>query len=71
MAKDCKENGRGISLTDKEMAKRFLFGGRVTYQGNHYHVIEINHSRNVYTIKRDYDVIRLGGIKASECEPYD
>lgn len=51
--------------------ERYLFGGRVTYQGEHYHVIEISHLRNVYTIKRDHDVIRLGGIKASECEPYD
>ena len=32
-----------ISMTDKEIMNRFLFGGRVTYQGNHYHVLEVNH----------------------------
>ena len=58
-------------MTDKEMMERYLFGGRVNYQGERCHVIDVSHSKNVYTIKRDHDVVRLSGIKASECEPYD
>ncbi|MBD7894573.1 hypothetical protein H9564_02350 [Limosilactobacillus sp. Sa3CUN2] len=53
------------------MMERYLFGGRVNYQGERYHVIDVSHSKNAYTIKRDHDVVRLSGIKASECEPYD
>ena len=61
-----------ISMTDKEIMNRFLFGGRVTYQGNHYHVLEeVNHLKNTYTLELQHGSERVTGVKASECEAYD
>mgnify|MGYP005795898233 FL=1 len=59
------------NMTDKEMMNRFLFGGRVTYQGNHYHVLEVNHLKNTYTLELQHGSERVTDVKASECEPYD
>ena len=51
--------------------ERYLFGGRVTYQGERYHVLEVNHLNNTYTLEPDYGGKNVTGVKASECEPYD
>ena len=51
--------------------ERYLFGGRVTYQGEHYHVLEVNHLNNTYTLETDYGGKNVTGVKASECKPYD
>lgn len=53
------------------MMNRFLFGGRVTYQGYHYHVLEVNHLKNTYTLELQHGSERVTDVKASECEPYD
>lgn len=58
-------------MTDKEMMERYLFGGRVTYQGERYHVLGVNHLNNTYTLEPDYGGKNVTGVKASECEPYD
>lgn len=60
-----------ISMTDKEIMNRFLFGGRVTYRGKHYHVLEVNHLKNTYTLELQHGSERVTDVKASECEPYD
>ena len=53
------------------MMERYLFGGRVNYQGEHYHVLEVNHLNNTYTLEPDYGGKNVTGVKASECKPYD
>lgn len=60
-----------INMTNKEIMNRFLFGGRVTYQGKHYHVLEVNHLKNTYTLELQHGSERVTDVKASEREPHN
>lgn len=55
-------------MTDKEIMKCFLFGGRVKYHGKYYHVLEVNHLKNAYTLELEHTSKRITEVKASEVE---
>lgn len=57
-----------MTMTDKEMMKCFLFGGRVKYHGKYYHVLEINRLKNTYTLELEHSSKRKTDVKASEIE---
>lgn len=57
-----------MTMTDKEMMECFLFGGRVKYHGKYYHVLEVNHLKNAYTLELEHTSKRITEVKASEVE---
>ncbi|WP_308556155.1 NUMOD4 domain-containing protein [uncultured Lactobacillus sp.] len=46
----------------------YLFGGRVKYHGKYYHVLEVNHLQNTYTLELEHTSKRITEVKASEVE---
>lgn len=57
-----------MTMTDKEMMECFLFGGRVKYHGRYYHVLEVNHLKNAYTLELEHTSKRITEVKVSEVE---
>lgn len=57
-----------MTMTDKEIMECFLFGGRVKYRGRYYHVLEVNHPKNTYTLELEHTSKRITEVKASEVE---
>lgn len=57
-----------MTMTDKEMMECFLFGGCVKYYGKYYHVLEVNHLKNAYTLELEHTSKRITEVKASEVE---
>lgn len=57
-------------MTYEEVENKMLFGGRVDYRGNTYHVIAVNKLNNTAKISKEYEDKELETVPIRDIEEH-